>query len=109
MQPYYLAIMSCSTYLTIMYNVCLLCNNHQFPKESLMVFKSIYMETCSSNVIAVNTFLLPQFQEECFSLLNTQNDWEHIPLPSLIPAWQGAWGRSKGSALWKRPEPHPQS
>lgn len=50
------------------------------------------METCSSSVVAVNTFLLPQFQEEHFSLLNTQNDWEHTPLPSLIPAWQGTWG-----------------
>lgn len=67
------------------------------------------METCCSSVIAVNTFLLPQFQEEHSSLLNTQNDWERIPLPSLIPAWQGTWGRCQGSAPWKRPELHPQS
>ena len=66
MQPYCFGDRSYPIYLTIIYNVCLLCVITSFQEDLWWSFKNIYMETYNSSMIAVYTFLLPQSQEEQF-------------------------------------------
>uniref|UniRef100_A0A8C4PTB4 NADH dehydrogenase [ubiquinone] 1 alpha subcomplex subunit 12 n=1 Tax=Equus asinus asinus TaxID=83772 RepID=A0A8C4PTB4_EQUAS len=63
------------------------------------------MET--NTMKTTSNFLVPG--GAALPFLNTLNSWEHLLLPSPQLPWLGAWGRSKGSPLWERPKPHPQS